>query len=57
MKILLRACAKILPKIMIFQKLAKTDFGQCLVFFPKKYFEILGKTYYYGNDITNTIPP
>ena len=42
---------------MIFQKLAKTDFGQCLVFFPKKYFEILGKTYYYGNDITNTIPP
>ena len=42
---------------MTFQKLAKTHFSQHLVYFSKQYFEISGKKYYHGNDITNTIPP
>ena len=31
----IRTCTKILRKIMTFQKLAKTHFGQCLVHFSK----------------------
>ena len=41
---------KILQKIMTFEKLAKTH----LVYFSKQYIEISGKTYYHGNDMTNT---
>ena len=47
-------CTKILQKIMTFQKLPKTHFGQYLVYFSKQYYEISGKTYCHGNDITNT---
>ena len=47
----------ITEKYMKFQKLAKTHFGQYLVYFSKQYFKISGKTYYHGNDITNTTSP
>ena len=40
---------------MTFKKLTKKHFGQYLVYFLKKYFEITGKTYYHGND-TQLIP-
>ena len=53
----IRKCTKILQEIMIFQKLAKTHFGQYIVYSSKQYFEISGKIYFHCNDIPNTTSP
>ena len=38
-------------------KTSKNTFRSIFCLFLKQYFEISGKTYYHGNDITNTTPP